>query len=116
MTKFLPASTSYEQGGLHAEDAVFFGEDLVKNEYSPKIINDSESTFRAERGFHDTDVVLTEAKTQQRHLFLGSGVLLQSPATWGSVDESILTKLVVIAFYRPASHQPKNAHCVRGLF
>jgi len=88
VTKILPASTSMKQGGLHAEDAVFF-EDLVKkDEYSPKVGVDSESTFRAERGFHDTNVVLTEAKAQQKHLFLGSGVLLQNPSTWSSVDES----------------------------
>jgi len=44
------------------------------------------ATCTVEPGFHDTDVVVVEGKTRKKAV-LGTGILLQDPATWGKIDK-----------------------------
>ena len=79
-------STALGEGGA-SKDVHFFLEMFVEGERSSKFNSDSDSSCTAGRGFHDTDIVLIEAKSGETG-FLGSGVLLQNLSTWGKADES----------------------------
>lgn len=76
--EIIPATTSREQASsLKALPVI--------EEDNKSLIE--ESTTFVGRGFYDTDIILTEAKTSNQ-IMLGSGVLLQNPSTWGRIDES----------------------------
>jgi len=88
VSKFLPASASEEVEASENEDSYF--ETFLKgtsSSSSSNIISERDDSCKAARGFHNTDVVLIEAK-QGNNAFLGSGVLLQNPSTWGNADKS----------------------------
>jgi len=84
VTKFHPASTTVAE---YASGVEFCLKTFLTRGRSSSVSSDSEGSCTAGRGFHDTDIVLIEAK-YGKNAFLGSGVLLQNPSTWGKVDKS----------------------------
>ena len=77
--EFTAASNSKEEGKTLATIRKSTKENGGKN-----------ATCTVDPGFHDTDVVVVEGKAS-KNIKLGTGILLQDPATWGNIDKRNVT-------------------------